>query len=80
VYSKFRTESKSCNFERVKHFEYLEVTVSYDNDEEPERMSKGSKGMDSLQRMLTSTEISRAAKIRMIYRTVVRPVMVGIQV
>ncbi|KAJ3625189.1 hypothetical protein MTP99_018751 [Tenebrio molitor] len=63
--------------ERVKHFEYLEVTVSYDNYEEPEidkRMSKGNKAMGSLQRVLTSREISGAAKIR-IYRTMVRPAM-----
>jgi hypothetical protein len=76
-YSKFRTESKSNNFERVKHLEYLEVTVSYDNYEEPEidkRMSKGNKAMGSLQRVLTSREISGAAKIR-IYRTMVRPAM-----
>jgi hypothetical protein len=50
------------------------VTVSYDNEEEPEiakRMNKGSKAMGSLNRILTSRETSRAAKIR-IYRTVVR--------
>jgi hypothetical protein len=54
------------------------VTVCYDNDEEPEidkRMSKGSKAMGSLNRMITSREISREAKIR-IYRTVVRPAVV----
>jgi hypothetical protein len=71
-------KKKSYNFERVKHFEYLGVTVSYDNEEEPEidkRMNKGSKAMGSLNRMLTSRETSRAAKIR-IYRTVVRPAVV----
>jgi hypothetical protein len=54
------------------------VTVCYDNDEEPEidkRMSKGSKAMGSLNRMITSREISREAKI-WIYRTVVRPAVV----
>jgi hypothetical protein len=52
---------------RVKHFEYLGVTVSYDNEEDlkvDKRMSKRSNGMSSLNRMLTSREISRAAKIR----------------
>jgi hypothetical protein len=39
------------------------------------RMSKGSKAMGSLNRMLTSREISKPAKIR-IYRTVVRPAVV----
>jgi hypothetical protein len=37
--------------------------------------TKGSKTMGSLKRLVTSTEISRAAKIR-IYRTVVRPAVV----
>jgi hypothetical protein len=52
---------------RVKHFEYVGVTVSYDNEEElkiDKRMSKRSNAMSSLNRILTSREISRAAKIR----------------
>jgi hypothetical protein len=32
-YSMFRTETKSYNFERVEHFDYLGVTVSDDNEE-----------------------------------------------
>jgi hypothetical protein len=43
-YIKFRTEIKIYNFERVKYFEYLGITV-YDNEEELEidkRMTKGS--------------------------------------
>jgi cob(I)alamin adenosyltransferase len=74
----FRTETKSYNFERVEHFDYLRVTVSYDSEEELEidkRMSKGSKVIGSLNRMLTSRKISRAAKIKMC-RTVVRRAVV----
>jgi hypothetical protein len=55
------TETKIYNFERVNHFEYLRVTVSYDNEEQVEivkRMKKGSKAMDSLNRMLKSREKS----------------------
>jgi hypothetical protein len=60
-------ETKIYNFVRVKHFEYLGVTVSYDNEEElkiDKKMSKRSNAVGSLNRMLTSREISRAAKIR----------------
>jgi hypothetical protein len=47
--------------------EYLGLTICYDNEEELEidkKVSKGSKAMGSLNRMLTSREISRSAKIR----------------
>jgi hypothetical protein len=77
-YSKFKTETKIYNFETVKHFEKIGVTVSCDNEEELEidkRISKGSKATGSVNRMLKSREISRTTKIK-IYRTVVRPTVV----
>jgi hypothetical protein len=66
-YSKFKTETKIYNFERVHLLKYLAVTVSCDNEEEldmEKRMSKGSKEMDSLNTILKSKKISRTAKVR----------------
>jgi hypothetical protein len=71
-------QKKIYNFESVKYFEYPAVTVYYDNKKELKiykRMSIGSKAMGSLNRILTSREISRATKIR-IYGIVVRPAVV----
>ena len=78
VFGKFPTDAKVYNFEKVMSFEYLGVTVTHNNDEDKEiekRLSRGSRAVGSLRRLLKSKEVSRAAKIRM-YRTIIRPTVV----
>ena len=65
IFGKFPTDAKVYNFEKVMSFEYLGVTVTHNNDEDKEiekRLSRGSRAVGSLRRLLKSKEVSRAAK------------------
>lgn len=71
----FRTKERIYRFARVKEFEYLGVLLTSSNDEEKEiqrRITKGSRAMGALNRLLRSKELSRTARIR-IYETIIRP-------
>ncbi|KAF2889338.1 hypothetical protein ILUMI_16835, partial [Ignelater luminosus] len=67
-------ENKEYQFEKVSQFEYLAVNLTQDGDEEPEihkRLTKESKAMGLLARILKSKNISKNAKLK-VYKSVIR--------
>ncbi|CAG9826824.1 unnamed protein product [Diabrotica balteata] len=63
------------NFERVREFKYLGITITEDNNASQEinnRIQAGNRCLFALQNLIKSKQLTRGTKIQ-VYKTIIRP-------